>query len=123
MMGSCITQLNIKTKDYKGIHCAAPGHLSINLISINLNSMNELVHEFNKKINSAIYARSTLYVQLIESLVFKSLSEATFYQCIPTNIAANFQNINLLILTEFQTLKVYIYSWKFEEENLFPFEG
>lgn len=109
MMGSCITQLNIKTKDYKGIHCAAPGHLSINLISINLNSMNELVHEFNKKINSAIYARSTLYVQLIESLVFKSLSEATFYQCIPTNIA-NFQNINLLILTEFQTLKVYIYS-------------
>ena len=29
------------------------------------------------------------------------------------------------ILTEFQTLKFrkfYIYSWKFEEENLFPFE-
>ena len=52
--------------------------------------MNELVHEFKKKINSAIYARSTLYVQLIESLVFKSLSEAIFYQCIPTNIAANF---------------------------------
>ena len=52
--------------------------------------MNELVHEFKTKINSAIYARSTLYVQLIESLVFKSLSEATFYECIPTNIEANF---------------------------------
>ena len=53
--------------------------------------MNELVHEFKKThINSAIFARSTLYVQLIQSLVFKSLSEATFYQCIHTNIAANF---------------------------------
>ena len=51
---------------YKGIHCSAPGHLSINLISINLNSMNELVHEFKKThINSAIFARSTLYVTLI----------------------------------------------------------
>ena len=51
--------------------------------------MNELVHEFKKThINSAIFARSTLYVQLIESLVFKSLSEATFYQCIHTNQSA-----------------------------------
>ena len=30
---------------------AAPGYLSINLISINLNSMNELVHESKKTHN------------------------------------------------------------------------
>ena len=58
------TPLKVKCPaPYKGIHCSALGHLSINLISINLNSMNELVHEFKKThINSAIFARSTLYV-------------------------------------------------------------